>query len=89
VLHLLMVCFLAKMKMRCKGVLEEMDKEKPNKNQEQRLFAGEVHGLRDHFDKSDGQHITRAESQEILQVAAGPFAIDNEISAQQIANGCN
>ncbi len=34
----------------------------------------------------DGEHVTRAESEEILQIFARPLAVNDEIAAEEIAS---
>jgi hypothetical protein len=89
VLHLFGVGFFAKVKMRRDGMFEKMNKKESGKDIDERALAGEVDRFWYHFDKCHRQHVTGAEREEILQVAARPLAIDHEIPAKQVATRGN
>lgn len=85
--HLFGVRFFAEMKVRGDGVLEQVNQEKSREDEDQRVGTGEAHGFGNDFDQSHGKHVTRTEREEVLQVAARPFAIHDEVAAEQIASG--
>src|SRR5208283_326722 len=87
VLHLFRVSLFPEVKVRRDGVLEQVHQEKADQNGDECLLSRQPYGLRNHFDKRHGEHVARAERQEILQVAPRPFAVHHEVAAEEIASG--
>src|SRR2546425_827810 len=76
--------FFAEMEMRGQSVLEEMHEEESGKDEEKCGVAAEADGFGDDVNKGDGEHVAGAESDEVLQKLARPFAADDEIAAEEI-----
>ena len=77
--------FFAEMEMRGQSVLEEMHEEESGEDEEECGVAAEADGFGDDVNKGDGEHVTGAEGDEVLQELVRPFAADNEIAAEEIA----
>src|SRR5882724_1344187 len=78
--------FLAEVKMRGDGVLEQMDQKIADQHKYQRLLAAEANRFRNHFDERHGQHVPGAKSQKILQHSPRPVVAYNEVTADEIAS---
>ena len=63
--------------------------EKSGEDEEKCGVAAEADGFGDDVNKGDGEHVAGAESDEVLQELARPFAADNEIAAEEIAGRGN
>jgi len=81
--------FFAEMEMRGQSVLEQMHEEEAGKDEEKCGVAAEADGFGDDVNKGNGEHVAGAESDEVLQELARPFAADNEIAAEEIAGRGN
>ena len=84
---LVVMRFFAKVKMRCDGVLEEMDDEVSDQNQQSRRLSTEFNTLRDHLHQRGGQHEARAQGHKISKVAALPMPLNNDRTTEHVRAG--
>ena len=91
----MLVGFFAEMKMRGEGVLEKMYEEVAAEDQKEnrvgagvetrRGIAAKLQRFGNHFEQCGGQHEAGAERDEIMQIAARPFAMGDERAAQNVS----
>ena len=80
------VGLFAKMKMLGEDVLEKMHQEKTAQYVEESVLARKRYRFGDDFDQRDGEHVSSAQGEEILQIFARPFAINDKVSTEEIAS---
>ena len=77
----------AEVKMRGDGVLEEMNDQVSEQDQQGRGLSAQLETLGNHLDEGRGQHESRAQRDEVAQIAALPMPLNNDRAAENIGGG--
>src|SRR5580700_341201 len=86
--ELVFVRLLAEVEVRRNSVLEEVDDEVAQQNQVRSRSATQLQTLRNHLNQSGRQHESRAQGDEIAQIAPLPTALHNDRPAKNICGSC-
>ena len=79
------VRLLAEVKVRCNGVLEEMDHKISEQKKERRVFGGNSQAFRKHLQECGGQHESGADGHEVAKIAALPMALNDDQPANSVS----
>src|ERR1700747_2127309 len=84
--ELVLVRFLAEVKMGAERVLEKMDEKVTEQDQECSVAAAQFETGGNHFHERGRQHESRAQSHEIAQITTLPVPLDDDRAAENVSS---
>src|SRR5262252_2656929 len=85
--ELVVMGFLSEVEVGCERVFKEVDDQISREHQESGGPSAQGYAGGDHLDNRSGQHESRTERNEILQIRAIPVFLNNDGAAKKISEG--